>query len=166
MNGNDGECFEKRVMPEPMSGCHLWLGALAHFGYGIFYYSKNGVRLSDRAHRVAWVMIHGPIPIGLNVLHKCDTPSCVNSDHLFLGTHSDNVADMVRKGRQARGKDHGLKVGGENHSKAKLSAAQVIKIREEYEPEVTTCGTLARKYGVTRQSIFDIIARKTWREVT
>ena len=56
-----------------------------------------------KAHRYAWTLVHGPIPAGLHVLHRCDTPPCFWVDHLFLGTQSDNVADMVRKGRVRSG---------------------------------------------------------------
>jgi hypothetical protein len=87
--------FEMQHIPEPNSGCWLWLGATSPSGYGNIYAFGSSLR----AHRASWVIFRGAIPAGMHVLHKCDTPSCVNPDHLFLGSHADNMADKVRKGR-------------------------------------------------------------------
>ncbi len=94
------ERFEEKCVPEPMSGCWIWLGR-AHktHGYGIFsQWPKLGY-----AHRFSWTLHYGEIPKGLCVLHKCDVPLCVNPNHLFLGTVKDNMLDMARKGRQRKG---------------------------------------------------------------
>lgn len=80
---------------EPNTGCLLWTGAAWPTGYGKF--SIRG-RLC-RAHRVSWEIAHGPIPDGLLVRHDCDTPSCVNPDHLRLGTDAENSRDKVSRGR-------------------------------------------------------------------
>jgi hypothetical protein len=74
--------------------CIEWKGRTDKDGYGTIG--------SRRAHRVAWEQTFGPIPDGLQVLHKCDNPPCCNPDHLFLGTRTDNMNDKVRKGRQHR----------------------------------------------------------------
>lgn len=85
-----------------MSGCWLWTAAACPPGYGRF--RANG--RSYVAHRFAWEIMRGPIPAGLCACHKCDTPACVNPDHLFLGTQADNVRDSVRKKRHHHGDRH------------------------------------------------------------
>lgn len=82
------------AIPVPGPGCWLWLGPTAN-GYGVF--NDQGRRV--RAHRAAYEQANGPIPDGMVICHKCDTPSCVNPDHLFCGTQRDNVRDMAVKGR-------------------------------------------------------------------
>ena len=85
--------------PEPNSGCILFFGNEGVRGHGRIW--QNG-RL-EQAHRCAWRIVNGRIPRGLLVLHKCDTPCCINPDHLYLGTTQDNSDDMARKGRGRKG---------------------------------------------------------------
>jgi hypothetical protein len=91
--------FDAFVHAEPMSGCFLWAGATNRDGYGAFGIGKRTVR----AHRLAFEHERGPIPAGLKVLHRCDTPQCVNPEHLFVGTDLDNQRDMIAKGRGRQG---------------------------------------------------------------
>lgn len=105
------ECYE----PEPNTGCWLWNGGWTERKYGVC--STKKVVL---AHRDSYVRHKGDIPDGLFVCHKCDTPCCVNPDHLFLGTHDENMRDMVNKGRGPT---------GEKNPMSKLSEAQVLYIR-------------------------------------
>jgi hypothetical protein len=78
-------------------GCWLWTGATLPNGYGhMNIRSKHWF-----PHRYAWTLTNGPIPDGLWVLHRCDTPLCCRPDHLFLGTSYDNVQDMIAKGRNS-----------------------------------------------------------------
>lgn len=82
------ERFDRQYEAEPNTGCWLWTGAFLASGYGVL-----------KAHRASVLLHHGPFDDALWVLHKCDTPACVNPDHLFLGTALDNARDRVRKGR-------------------------------------------------------------------
>lgn len=93
------EYIEANTMPEPNTGCWLWLLAVDKDGYGL---GKFGGRKMRRAPRAVFEALRGPTT-GFQVLHRCDTPGCVNPDHLFLGTNQDNVNDKVRKGRQRVG---------------------------------------------------------------
>jgi len=93
--------FDKKYIPEPMSGCWLWTGSVNNSGYGQFTMFGRIVG----AHRVSYELHNGVIGRDnkdktLHVLHKCDNPLCVNPDHLFIGTAKDNVTDMISKGRK------------------------------------------------------------------
>ena len=76
-------------------GCWLWAGGVSGNGYGAFYHDG----LTTLAHREAWEIENGPIPSGLEILHSCDRPLCVRPDHLMPGTHRQNMADSVTRGR-------------------------------------------------------------------
>ncbi len=89
------EHFSDAYVPEPNSGCWLWIRSTNINGYGQAYVNKAKLM----AHRYAWQLFKGEIPKGIQVLHSCDTPSCVNPEHLYLGTHHDNMRDRKEKGR-------------------------------------------------------------------
>lgn len=87
--------FEKFIIPEPNSGCWLWIGCTDTLGYGSFRY--HGAMRSS--HRISYSIYKGEIPDKMHVLHKCDTRLCVNPAHLWLGTHEDNMKDRDLKKR-------------------------------------------------------------------
>lgn len=84
------------IMP---SGCLEWTGAKKRYGYGTISDLSGSGRKNLPTHRLAWELTYGPIPDGLFICHRCDNPPCCNPDHLFLGTHTENMADMRSKGR-------------------------------------------------------------------
>lgn len=116
--------------------CWNWTGATT-YGYGVMGRGRSDEGIM-RAHRFSWELHIGPIPNGLWVLHHCDNPSCVNPEHLFLGTQTDNMQDASRKGRLNVSKG-----AGEANVRAKLTWGKVFAIRE------------ARVAGSTFQRIAD-----------
>lgn len=121
------------------------------------------------AHRLSYQLFCGPIPPGMYVCHTCDVKPCVNPTHLFVGTHRDNVDDMVRKGRQARGDGHGSRLHpervarGENQGLSKLDWNSVREIRR-LRTAGWTYRELAERFGVDYTNIGHIVTGKTWRE--
>jgi hypothetical protein len=113
-----------------------------------------------KAHRVVWEQAHGPIPCGLQVLHKCDNPPCCRVDHLFLGSDLDNMRDKIAKGRQGDCRPKNA-AKGERVAGAKLTRPQVDEIRAR-APDETYKG-LARDFGVSKSLIKQIVAFKVWR---
>lgn len=129
--------FFERYIPEPMSGCWLWIGSTSVYGYGYISITKNKRGIARRtamAHRLSWEFHKGPIPDGMYVCHKCDIRACVNPSHLFLGTHQDNMDDMVRKGRAVsvlKAKTHckyGHELSGDNLSKCNYALKKNVRI--------------------------------------
>lgn len=138
------------------TGCIEWIGSLRN-GYGRLIVGSriDGSRRSESAHRASYKAYKGDIPDGLFVCHKCDNPKCINPDHLFLGTRQDNVDDREAKGRNKTGNTY-----GESHPKSKLNWAAVDSIRKLSDQH--TQSELATIYGVSREAIKDVIAKKTW----
>jgi hypothetical protein len=130
--------------------CWPWKAGI-HRGYGLFRAEKD--RPMVRAHRYSWALANGPIPEGMNVLHRCDNPPCCNPAHLFLGTQLDNVEDCAAKGRRRP-------PSGENNGRAKLTAELVDQIRTEYRPGLQQA--LANKYGVSRATVSRVLRRAGW----
>jgi len=145
------ERFEEMFIPEPNSGCWLWIGSAPDNRYGNFSIEGR----NQGAHRVSWSLYKNE-PIGeLNVLHRCDISLCVNPDHLFLGTFLDNTQDMISKGRK-------FPVCGENNPQAKLTESKINQIRILSRSGVRQT-ILANFYGVDQSTISNIINRKRWR---
>lgn len=159
-----GQKLDRLSMPEPNSGCQLWLGSVNAKGYGKFGSGGKNVR----AHREAWIERNGPVPRSMHVCHRCDVRSCINPDHLFLGTAADNNADMMAKGRhRAPPKRQGPRppragpARGETHCRAKLTESVIRVIRASDLPKKV----LARRHGVDPKTIRAVISRKCWAHV-
>lgn len=146
------EKLADKYQPIPWSGCWIWTGAT----YGNGRYGTLGKY--GGAHRAAWTVANGPIPLGMNVLHKCDVGLCVNPDHLFLGTQADNVTDMIQKGRKNVGNSgrHGNHARGERNGSVKASDGTVASIRISYL-SIKNKAELARRYGLSESQIRRIV---------
>lgn len=147
------ERFFRFVKPgsQSNSGCWLWIGTRNGDGYG---HLKMPRGFNAKAHRVAWRLFRGDIPTGVHVLHRCDTPNCVNPAHLFLGTNADNVADRQAKQRQARGARAG---------RVRLSEEAVKYIRS-HAGRVSQ-RAMAARFGVGKSTVANVVRRKNWAHV-
>jgi hypothetical protein len=142
--------------------CWDWIGAKSPLGYGQLYVAGRKVG----AHRLSWLLMRGEIAEGLNVLHRCDRPCCVNPDHLFLGTMSDNTQDMIAKGRHGSRLKPDRVLRGEGIGVSKLTEDQVGEVRFLRATYGYSYERLARAYGVSFAQIGSIITRRTWKHVT
>lgn len=141
--------FWSKAAPHP-SGCLLWGAAKNAKGYGRF--GLNG--RNRYAHNVAYELTCGSIPDGLVVMHECDVRACINPKHLRLGTHAENCADMIRKGRDRR-----VKVERERNGQAKLDGPKVAFIRSSS----LALKELAEMFGVEKSTIGYVRRGDTWR---
>lgn len=149
MRRSPSERFWEKV--EKTGSCWLWAGARSPQGYGVFRLDGR----AQRAHRVSWMMLLGPIPDGMEVCHDCpegDNPACVRPDHCFLAPHQANMADMSRKGRSPIGERQGA---------SKLSASDVGAIRERAAAGETQAA-LAAVFGVRQGHIGRIVRGEEW----
>lgn len=128
--------------------CVIWPYAKDRDGYGYFKSGGYGVR----AHRALFAMFCGPIPEGMCVLHSCDRRDCINPAHLRLGTHAENMADMVSKGRHSH---------GARQPHAKLTDAAVLAIRAS----AMTLREIAAVHGISKTTASEIRRREKWRHV-
>jgi hypothetical protein len=142
-------------------GCWLWTGTCDKNGYGRLMIDANPLL----AHRLSWNIHYGDIPPtdsrykkgeSKHVLHHCDNPTCVNPEHLYLGTPQDNTNDMWNRGRAKPGH-----LVGEKHGMAKLTEAQVREIRQGNE----TYRVLAKRFGVSATTIADVRHRHIWKHI-
>jgi len=161
LSEKDIERFWSKVDKKADEECWEWLAYKNTKGYG-----RVGIKNKlYKAHRVAWVATNGEIPAhesyhGICVCHKCDNPSCVNPAHLFLGTHEENVKDMVKKERGVMPDKN-----GEKNGRSKLTEKQVIEIREKYTSDKYTFVALSKEYDVTITTIRSIVLYKIWKHI-
>jgi hypothetical protein len=140
--------------------CWLWRGYISPTGYGRIAIG-GGRKQMFLAHRVAWEMHHAqPIPGEMVIMHKCDTPACVNPAHLELGTQADNIQDMVKKRRHSRGKSINR---GTANGQAKLTLDQALAIRKSCDSGLANQSQLAQQYGISVSAISLIVTGQTWR---
>jgi len=146
--------FEKKYIPEPNSGCWLWTAACGISGHGQFFVRKSTKRKGlIGAHRVSWMIYRGDLHPNELVCHKCDTPACVNPDHLFVGTQLDNIRDAKSKGRLVF-----PDTVGEANSAAILQESDVFVIRNSQ----LSNADLAKQYGVSSTTIWETRTGASW----
>lgn len=150
-------------IPCPMTGCRLWEGNANPKGYGKFS--------NTLAHRAMWVEVNGPIPTGKMILHRCDTPACIEPSHLYVGDALSNARDRDNRGRDCRGERRSkivleseahqavrLRQRGENHPSSRISDEQIRAIRAR--PASDKNVVIAHEYGLTRDYVGEIRAGK------
>ncbi len=146
--------FNRKWLPHPRTGCWVWTAAFSN-GYG-------HIRIGDRmrkAHRVSYLHHVGSIPFldshnGMCVCHRCDNKKCVNPEHLFLGSHADNMRDRDKKGL-------GVPFPGELNGRSKLTNQDVIAIRAD----TRTLQAIADEYGMSNSHVSQIRSRKRWAHI-
>lgn len=168
------ERFWRRV-DRDQQGCWLWKGTTIGHGYGSLANKGRPVY----AHRLSWEIHYGPIPPGIFVCHHCDVRNCVRPDHLFLGTHLDNVRDMLSKGRMGqqihperypKGDAHYSRTQpqrlarGEHNANSKITEDDVRTIRARRAAGETMV-SLGAEYGMSPTAIMFIVKRRNWAHV-
>ncbi len=146
LSRKDVDRFLSKIEVDSKTGCHNFVGGVDLLGYGRLRLNQSTYLVT----RIAWVITNGSIPEGLLVLHKCDNPSCVNTDHLYLGTQQDNMRDKVLRGRNPR---------------AKLTESQVLDILDLYYVQELSARAIARKYNIVYGNIRYIVRGKYWKHV-
>lgn len=145
--------FHESYIPEPNSGCWLWVGSLMNMGYGTM--SIDGK--NKLAHRISYQIARGSIPDGAYICHRCDNTFCVNPEHLFAGTQTDNMRDCAKKGRNVTPTHQ-----GEDHSQSKLTNSDVLAIRSDKR----RASAIAATFNVSRVNVWLIKTRRAWGHLT
>ena len=148
--------FWEKVDRQGIDDCWNWEAGILKGegrGYGTFKFDGGSL-----AHRFSYSLHYGEIPPGIEVCHKCDNPKCVNPNHLFLGTHQDNMNDKKAKkrGRSAR---------GEKHYRVRLTSAKVLEIRRLFGTKSITAAQLARMFNVGDGTISSILNNQSWKHI-
>ena len=141
----------KKIQKGSGDECWNWIGMVDGCGYGMMKIKQRGYR----THRIAYELTYGDIPEGLCILHSCDNPACCNPKHLRIGTHKDNMKDMLDKGRR-------FKTEKENNPNHKLIQCQVDEIRILYSLGNTSYKKLGKKFHVTDVQIGNIVRKDMW----
>lgn len=141
--------FKDKIELNLITGCWEWQGYIDESGYGVAYHEGK----NQKAHRVFFEAYHYTIKEGFVICHKCDNRKCVNPEHLFAGTHCENMRDMVEKGRSAKGEQIG---------NSKLKTHEVLEIYKSAQ----SLRQLGKAYGVGKSTIGDIKQGITWAWLT
>ena len=136
--------------------CWLWTGYTKRNGYGSYTVGTRGAAVTRHVHRISYELTYGPIPPGACVCHHCDTPSCCNPRHLWIGTQYENLADMTAKGRRAKQNN----VGADNN-RARLTDADVRAITAD----TRRSQDIALQFHVSSAHVRAIKLRKAWRHL-
>jgi hypothetical protein len=142
-----------RLKVDDVTGCWNWTGPKAGKGYGLI--RVPWTRKTSYVHQAAWVVANGMIPAGMLVCHRCDNRLCGNPDHLFIGTHGDNLQDMKAKGRH---------LYGERNTKSKLTEAQVNQIHDIAATGVPQW-KIADQFNVGQITVSRILRGERWNHV-
>lgn len=153
MTTGDYERLLSKVEFIPECGCWIWTCGYSSTGYGSFWLGGRSIG----AHRASWVLHGKDIGEGEVLCHKCDTPGCVNPDHLFVGSQKDNILDMHAKGRQHSN-------AGSRHGLHKVTEADVRQIRKRGRAG-ESIHSIARDFPITASTIRGILSGKEWRHV-
>lgn len=149
--------FNESYKVNELTGCWEWKMNFTRGGYGSFFYMGK----IQRAHRVSYFLHKGEIRDGFVVCHKCDNPKCVNPDHLFVGTYSDNNKDKVLKGRHAKSNP---KIAGILNKISKLTDDDVVKIRNLASSGISKA-EIGRIFNIRDSHVCKIVSRQSWRHV-
>lgn len=135
------------------NGCHV---CVSHYKNESGYITIKRDGVLQYLHRYMYSLYHGELDEGEVIRHSCDNPSCINIDHLEVGTHTDNMRDMVTRNRS---------LVGERNNKSKLKEEDVIKIREMLKSNKYTQKEIADIFGITNQMVSNINTRKSWNHI-
>lgn len=146
------ESFLSKFNAVESEKCWEWSSTIESSGYGIFTFNKK----TYKSHRYSYEFYNKIAPLSLFVCHRCDNRKCVNPNHLFLGTHKDNMEDMAKKLRGTN---------GEKNTQSKLNTNDIISIRSAYNNLDIKMSEIAEIYGVSKGAISFLVRGITWRHI-
>ena len=160
ISNSDIKRFWSKVVILDDNNCWEWIGGKRRRGYGVFSVQVDKKTRGLISHRVSYFLKNNIDPADKIVLHNCDNTSCVNPNHLSLGTHKDNTNDMMSKGR---GRQNFL--NGELHKMSKLSNEDVVNIRKLYSITKLTQKQIGESYGIDGSHVSLIVNKKAWKHI-